>query len=236
MLGLHHSLKRNRHARREKGREKCETQRYAEAFSAKNRAKVADFIAVAYGITPYPTSRPTGGGCGVSSFVQSALQLTKHGLRVFPLIVKGKAPATPHGCKDAATDPKVTRAWWKQNPAFNIAIATGNGIGVADTDGPDGEAWLVEQGDLPPTWTSLTARGMHRYYAIPAGLRSRTGFGPHVDFKAESGYVVAPPSIHPDGPRYRWKKGHAPWEIPLAPIPPWRKISPCPKLTLLQFF
>src|SRR5262249_2275092 len=50
---------------------------------------------------------------------------------------------------------------------------------------------------------------------------------PHIDIKGDGGYVVAPPSIHPDGPRYRWAVKLAPaiapaWLIDLCqrkPLP-----------------
>ena len=54
------------------------------------------------------------------------------GLPVFPC--NGKTPATPHGCKDATTDPAQIAEWWGGS-TYNVAIATGNGIVVLDVDG-----------------------------------------------------------------------------------------------------
>ena len=40
--------------------------------------------------------------------------------------------------------------------------------------------------------------------------------------RGEGGYVVAPPSIHPDtGRTYEWEVDHHPDEVALAPLPPW---------------
>jgi predicted P-loop ATPase len=66
-------------------------------------------------------------------------------------------------------------------------------------------------GPLPLTATSKSGRGEHRFYWIPTDVdRSRlkniTGIGgkPGVDMKGARGQVVAPPSMHANGHRYRW--------------------------------
>lgn len=141
----------------------------------------------------------------------NALKYAKRGWRIFPLKPRTKVPATAHGFKDATTDLKTVRAWWEKNPAYGIGIATGNGLGVLDLDGPGGEAWLEqwerEHGVLPATRSVRTARGRHFYFEVPHGMKSGNGIWPGVDFKCEGGYVVAPPTVHPTGVRYKWEKG-----------------------------
>jgi len=44
---------------------------------------------------------------------------------------------------------------------------------------------------------------------------------PGVDIKCNGGYIVAPPSIHPDGPRYYWVAGKSPDEVELIHPAPW---------------
>jgi hypothetical protein len=46
-------------------------------------------------------------------------------------------------------------------------------------------------------------------------------FAPGVDIKADGGYVVAPPSVHPSGHEYRWHHQCLPDETPLADLPSW---------------
>jgi hypothetical protein len=48
-----------------------------------------------------------------------------------------------------------------------------------------------------------TAHGFH-WYVKPTGMGNRAGVLPGVDFRGKNGYVIAPPSVHPDGNRYRW--------------------------------
>ena len=58
-------------------------------------------------------------------------------------------------------------------------------------------------------------KGFH-YFVLPTGLGNRAGVLPGVDYLGRNAYVVAPPSQHPSGVRYRWI-------IPggLAPAPSW---------------
>jgi hypothetical protein len=44
---------------------------------------------------------------------------------------------------------------------------------------------------------------------------------PGIDVKGQGGYIVAPPSRHPDGPLYRWIEGRAPDEAGLIGPPLW---------------
>lgn len=56
----------------------------------------------------YMTERVTD---AVASMKEWALKYAGMGLAVFPVKEKGKAPATPHGCKDATTRRK-TWTWY----------------------------------------------------------------------------------------------------------------------------
>ena len=61
----------------------------------------------------------------------AAWYASKMDLRVFPCT--GKRPVTPHGCKDATTDPAQIEEWWGNGSIYNVAIATGNGLVVLET-------------------------------------------------------------------------------------------------------
>ena len=139
--------------------------------------------------------------------LRSALALAAKGVAVFPCRCRDKIPATVHGLKDATTDSEQITAWWTEQPDFNIAIATGaiSKILLVDCDGPDAEREL-QQFELPPTVEAITARGRHLYFRYPeVPVRNSAGkVGRGIDIRADGGYVIAPPSIHPSGVPYRW--------------------------------
>ena len=146
--------------------------------------------------------------------LQTALALIQHGLAVFPCRQRSKLPATAHGCWDASLDSDTVRAWWATNPHLNIAIATGttSNCFVLDVDGLDGQRELdkleARHGELPRTLTAITPNhGMHLYFRPPPGVpvrNSASRIAPGMDVRGEGGYVLAPPSVHPNGRRCAW--------------------------------
>lgn len=166
------------------------------------------------------------------TLLKHALYYGKMGLRVFPLRAGGKAPATPHGCKDATSDPGQIKAWWGGAQLYNVGIATGGGLVVLDVDinhdaGKYGDETLSElerqHGPLPATWMCLTGGGGAHYYFCcddPA-LTIGAGFAPGLDYRGAGGYVVVPPSVHESGQEYVWEVEHTPTSCALAPLPDW---------------
>lgn len=136
-----------------------------------------------------------------------ALRYTQLGYSVFPCI--GKMPLTKSGFKDASTDQEQVTEWWKEHDHPNIGIAIGPQLIVLDVDGNEGRASIVGHDlSVPSTITARTSRGHHYYYGLPEELwgrcSNRAAVYPGVDIRAEGGYVIAPPSVHPDGGRYEW--------------------------------
>ena len=85
--------------------------------------------------------------------------------------------------------------------------------------------WLTENGfDLPPTLTAETASGgKHFYYQASASQAlGNTAAGlpgverklPGIDFRADGGYVVAPPTRRRDGGEYRFTNEQQPAACP----------------------
>jgi len=71
-----------------------------------------------------------------TSLLAAALEYAKHNVPVFPCKPRGKEPLTPHGFKDATTDPSRIREYWGRWPDANIGIPTGpvSGLFVVDCD------------------------------------------------------------------------------------------------------
>lgn len=152
-----------------------------------------------------------------NTFYEAAITYINQGFAVFPLAVKGKNPLTAHGFKDASKDPAVVKGWWQKWPHANIGIATGQvsgGLCVIDMDidenkGLDGwkclRDWQDKHGIIAPSWLCNTGRGGKHYYFISdEPVTNRVGVIPGVDIRGDGGYVVAPPSIHPNGTPYTW--------------------------------
>jgi hypothetical protein len=149
-----------------------------------------------------------------------------------PVVPNGKHPLVAwRDYQRKRATPDEVRSWYAQWPNANVGIITGqiSNLVVIDVDpahkGEQSLAELTERyGALPETLTACSGGGgRHLYFAAPAdpvAVRSRVAVAPGIDVRAEGGMVVAPPSNHPSGGRYRWLTGaHFP-EKP-APLPRW---------------
>ena len=149
---------------------------------------------------------------------------------VLPLIEKGKSPIadlSPRGFLDATTDDATIKDWWASAPAANVGVAcAASGFVAIDIDKRHGGdiTWsqLTERHDaLPTTPIQMTGGGgWHVLFQLPAGVRLRGSIGKGVDLKAR-GYIVVAPSVHPDGPHYRWDPHAHPITTAIAPMPAW---------------
>ena len=141
----------------------------------------------------------------------------------------GKHPRTLNGVKDAITDLRIIKAWWKKWPDANIGIATGqtSGIFVLDVDGNLGKTSLAElqaeHGRLPKTVTVKTGKGRHLYFRCGDVRVSNSAgrLGKAIDVRGDGGYVVAAGSVHASGAPYRFVDGRGLDEIEIAPAPKW---------------
>lgn len=125
---------------------------------------------------------------------------------VFPCVPGQKRPLVRHGFLDASADPGQVAAWWSRWPEANIGIPTGaaSGVEVVDVDvhasGTGFPAFSrAHRHGLATGWGALVrtpSGGLHAYYpADPDRAQpSWQAAGAHVDFRADGGYIVAPPS------------------------------------------
>lgn len=136
----------------------------------------------------------------------------------------GKHPRTQTGFHAASTDKTKIRRWFRANPDANIGIATGepSGLVVIDVDPPEGQKTIGDLqerlGKLPPSPMAQTGRGWHLVFdQNGAPIGSHINYAPDVDIKGNGGYVIAPPSLHLSGKRYRWEVSpdeRAPPQVP----------------------
>ena len=148
---------------------------------------------------------------------------------VFP--VNGKLPATTHGVLDASTEERLAAIWFERHPSRGVGLATGepSGVWALDLDSDDAtKLWAAmqdEHGDRIKTVVSKTRRGCHLLFKMPADgtdIRNSAGqVAEGIDVRGSGGYIVLPPSPHPDGGVYGWAKGRAPDEVEIADTPDW---------------
>lgn len=167
----------------------------------------------------------------MSRLLQQALVYASKGWRVFPLAPRKKTPiiAGEPWQHYATTDEEQITAWWTKWPNANVAIVMGphestrpeDWIFDFDADCEEGRQFVLKVLGEANTWRFRGAKGEHficRYSnQLPnldkANWKIRGEGGKDIiDVKVGNGggsYVVAPPSIHPDGPTYTDTPGYS---------------------------
>src|SRR5215216_3351005 len=122
----------------------------------------------------------------------------------------------PYLNRRATKEELAAWAW----PGVGIVTGGVSGVLVLDVDGPEGEEELQKYGHPVTPMVRTANGGLHLYFKHPE-QHVRTGIrvAPGLDVKASGGYVVAPPSLGPDGRPYEWIV--SPEEANLAEPPRW---------------
>ena len=172
----------------------------------------------------------------LSDLGQAALKYALRGWNVFPCVKGTKIPAIANGCLGATADPGTIRVWWERFPQANIGLACGpaSGVYVVDIDvGVDGKGepkngyeWLdaekAKGNVLPETVRQKTpGDGEHFLFKSEKAPANKNNFRRGVDIRSKGYYIMAAPSLHPDGGNYAWTEGAAPGDIELAEFPNW---------------
>jgi hypothetical protein len=156
----------------------------------------------------------------MNTVLDAALAYAGRGMLVHPIRARSKEPASPHGFKDATTDPARIRAWFERSPDLNLAFATGSGSGrwILDADAGSADTlldWERDYGGLPDTPLLQTGRGGRQWHFLnPSGLviPSRVKFATGIDTRGEGGYALLPPSVTEKA--YTWLREGDPVEAP----------------------
>ena len=163
--------------------------------------------------------------------LDAALAYCALGWAVIPVAERGKRPIVRwQTFQETAPSEDAIRQWFTKWPKANLSVVTGavSGIVVLDVDpkhdGDKSLQMLEEQYQrLPSTVEAVSGGGgRHIYFAHPGfEVRNRAGMAPGLDLRGDGGVVVVPPSIHPSGKPYCWRRGHSPDDCDLSPLPVW---------------
>ncbi|MBI4708939.1 MAG: bifunctional DNA primase/polymerase [Candidatus Portnoybacteria bacterium] len=154
---------------------------------------------------------------------ETAKQYTSSHWSIIPIERDGKLPAIKE--KDfvvsrrnrLATEAEM-KNWFLDND-YNVAIITGDFSGLLVVDCDNG--FNIRDFNFPKTFCVETPRGgMHFYYRCPKDIGCHVGLLPHLDIRANGGYVLCPPSVI-DGKSYRWAINSLYWEQRIAEPPKW---------------
>jgi hypothetical protein len=144
------------------------------------------------------------------TLLENALDAVARGLKVFPCQPRLKTPATPSGAKEMTTDDAKIRAWWSQNPDFNIGCNAGVIVDIdAGVESLEQVERVAKIWGLPPTLTVRTGRrpgyGAQLHFAGDAtrqGPFESQGCSGEIRVASRNYYGMAPGSIHPSGNVY----------------------------------
>jgi hypothetical protein len=174
------------------------------------------YAACGYPVVPMHTAHPGGGcSCPAGSGCSEA----------------GKHPRLAAWPRLAATDLGRVRGWWRRWSDANLGLVTGRRFDVLDLDGAEGvEALRAILGRDPLDHPGPVARsgggGWHLLFA-PTGLGNRVRLLQGVDWRGRGGLIVAAPSRHASGGRYRWLRPLTA-QLPEVPDRLWRLLAPPP--------
>jgi len=114
------------------------------------------------------------------------------------------------------------RVRWRLNLGLRMGLQPdGSRLVTIDVDGEDADALLAPlvaaHGALPPTLTARTGRGgWHLIFRVREGvtIKNRVRLAPGIDVRSTGGQIVAAPSMHRSGNRYRWTDCRQPEVLP----------------------
>ena len=190
------------------------------ATAPQQASPVTDFIACSrYSAITAPRLAPGKGS--------HALLLARLGFKVHPLENRSKKPHLK-GYKQLATaDEPTIIGWWERWPDANPGIVVPQGRMRLDIDrrrGGDRSLAILEatHTELPMSWQTQTADGLHIDFALPDGIILKHGeLAPGVEVLGEGSNVLGVGSVHPSGHVYTWMPCYDPGSIALAQASQW---------------
>ena len=137
----------------------------------------------------------------MSATQHHAIAYAALGFKILALGAKSKRPhneLAPRGMYSATDDWETILTWFEKDPDINIGIhCKASNLVVLDVDTRNGGT----TDGLPATRRIKTGNGFHYYYRCNPEMTFPGKWREGIDIKF-NGYVVAAPSIHPNGHVY----------------------------------
>ena len=150
--------------------------------------------------------------------LDEAINLANKGFRIIPCL--GKKPVIPKWQINATSNIETIKKQWEKED-YNIGILTGKDGGnivVIDCDIKENinginnlQNYLKEiDVELPKTLSATSGKGgKHYYFKTNIDIKTRTNYPcKGVDIRGKGGLIIAPPSIHENGNRYKWDNSY----------------------------
>lgn len=148
--------------------------------------------------------------------VEYARSYARLGFYVLPIKPGDKTPVISRWQDKSSKDLTCIEHWWSKEPNSNIGIHAGkSGLVIIDVDPRNGglksfarlKNELQNCGCLSTYQVESGGGGLHLYYAAKnLNLLRNLDLGSGIDLIYGNKYVIAPPSVHPSGGIYEWKK------------------------------
>lgn len=146
---------------------------------------------------------------GVPYLFHFAAEYYDRGWSLLPLAGKQPAVSSWRAYQVSRPPLPLIKSWFDRGTT-NIGIITGrvSGLAVVDCDTPEDASFWQDHFPPTPLIVFTGGGGRHFYYRYPDPLdvtnRIRL-LRRRIDLRGNGGYVVAPPSRHPNGTCYRWQ-------------------------------
>ena len=146
------------------------------------------------------------------------------GWSILPVKPDEKRPYMTNWLQYTRTRPgkQLVSNWFNNLTGAGVGLVTGKISGVVVLDV---EHWCPTPVDelLKKYPTNMIARsgggGVHLFYSYPQNvgkISNRVGIFDGADLRADGGFLVLPPTMHPSGNRYEWIKRGIPGAFPMA--------------------